>query len=200
MTGRCDRWRWCRRMRCRWRAVLVVLIVTGCDYGKADNNMDRFSVTSVDPAREEPQRTLTPVRCDLRCESTSDGVLARLTFKNTSEEDILVTKRNLLVGAEGEHLTWSPFTITNNGNQMPYSGMLVKRREPSKEDYTTLRPGQVVEASTNISRPYKLAANSDVSPTRYRVYYRSVNVRLVNGMAFDIVSNVVEATGQRADR
>jgi len=180
------------RMRCCHRLVIVLAMVTGCSDTSVEDNTHRVTVASRDP---EPQRTLTPVRCDLRCEFTKDGVVAKLLFKNTSQGDILLTKRNMLVGVEGARLAWSPFTITNNGVEMQYIGMLAKRPEPTNDDYCRLRPGEVLETMTNISRSYKLTRTTG-SHGCYRIYYSCVNIIPRTESIVEIVSNIVEVAGQ----
>jgi hypothetical protein len=127
------------------------------------------------------------VTCELRCEWTSEGLVANLAFKNVSDGDVKLLKRNLLMGEEATELTWSPFEITRNSARVPYSGKLVKRAAPTDADYHVLTPGEVVTATVNVGSAYDVTA-----PGGYRIRYASVNFSPETRSRIDIASNVVE--------
>ncbi len=129
------------------------------------------------------------VTCDLRCEWTSEGLLANLTFKNVADGDVKLLNRNLLQGDEANELSWSPFEITHRGARVPYSGKRVKRAAPTAADYRVLTPGEVVNATVNVGAAYDLSGPGD-----YRFRYASVNFTPEGQKRIDIASNTVETT------
>jgi hypothetical protein len=133
-------------------------------------------------------RTKTPiVTCELRCEWTSEGLIANLSFKNVSDGDVALLQRNLLMGDEATDLTWSPFEVTHNGARIAYGGKAVKRASPSDADYRVLAPDEVLNATVNVGSAYDLSA-----PGAYRIRYASVNFSPDAQKRIDIASNVVE--------
>lgn len=129
------------------------------------------------------------VACELRCDWTSEGLIANLSFKNVSDSDVKLLNRNLLVGDEATELTWSPFEVTRNSARIPYRGSAVKRAAPTAADYRVLMPGEVVNATVNIGSAYDVSA-----PGAYRVRYASVNFSPDTQGRIDIASNAVEIT------
>jgi hypothetical protein len=139
---------------------------------------------------DEDSRNKRPVvACELRCDWTSEGLIANLSFKNVSESDVKLLNRNLLVGDEATELTWSPFEVTRNSARIPYRGSAVKRAAPTAADYRVLMPGEVVNATVNIGSAYDVSA-----PGAYRVRYASVNFSPDTQGRIDIASNAVEIT------
>jgi hypothetical protein len=127
------------------------------------------------------------VTCDLRCDWTSEGLIANLSFKNVTDSDLKLLNRNLLVGDEANELTWSPFEVTRRGARVPYSGKAEKRAAPTAADYRVLAPGEVVNATVNVGSAYDLSA-----PGAYRIRYASVNFVPETRKRIDIASNTVE--------
>jgi hypothetical protein len=180
--------------RCKAHA-LVLALMTGCVV-VIDGCQDRAATRQPSgggheaATRREPEGALSNdrvVTCDLRCEWTSEGLVARLSFTNGGTSGIRILKRNLLLGEESVELTWSPFEVSHNGIRVPYTGKLVKRAAPTDADYRELNAGEVVRTTVNVSRAYDIAA-----PGGYRIRYVSVNILPHLSDVVDVVSNSVD--------
>jgi hypothetical protein len=57
-------------------------------------------------------------------------------------------------------------TVTRDGTELPYQGPVMKRGDPSAEDYVTLAPGASVEARVDVSLAYDMK-----QPGRYRIAF-----------------------------
>ncbi len=138
-------------------------------------------------ADQDPRRPPQIVTCDLRCEWTSEGLIANLSFKNVTDADVKILNRNLLLGDEAATLTWAPFEIAHFGARVPYGGESVNLGAPTAADYHVLAPGEVVDATVNLSKAYNVSA-----PGSYRIRYASVNLAPDTKKRIDIASNVVQ--------
>jgi hypothetical protein len=143
---------------------------------------------STDPStRGQQATTKNPVTSELQCEWTSDGLVANVSFKNVTDGDVRLLKRNLLIGDEASELTWAPFEITRHSGRIAYRGQAAKVPAPTDADYFTLTPGEVVTATVNVGTAYDLSA-----PGIYRIRYASVNFSPDGRSRIDIASNTVE--------
>jgi hypothetical protein len=140
-------------------------------------------------AWQDPRNPQSAVTCEMRCEWKPEGLVANLTFKNASESDVSVLNRNLLVGEDASELTWSPFEVAHRGARIPYRGKLAAPTPPTRADYRVLTPGEVVEATVNVSNAYDLSA-----PGAYRIRYASVDLSADGKKRIDIASNVIQIT------
>jgi hypothetical protein len=157
-------------------AACGALVVAGCSKVPTDSGTPGQQTT-----------TKNPVNCELRCEWTADGLIANLSFKNVTGDDLTLLKRNLLIGEEAAELMWAPFEITRRSARIPYRGQAVKPVAPTESDYLTLTPGEVVTATVNVGTAYDLSA-----PGTYRIRYASVNFAADTRSRIDIASNTVE--------
>jgi hypothetical protein len=140
-------------------------------------------------AWQDPRNPQSAVTCEMRCEWKPEGLIANLTFKNVSESEVSVLNRNLLIGDDATELTWSPFEVAHRGARIPYRGKLATPTPPTSADYRVLTPGEVVEATVNVSNAYDLSA-----PGAYRIRYASVNLSADAKKRIDIASNVIQIT------
>lgn len=53
-----------------------------------------------------------------------------------------------------ERLTANCLKVVFNGEELPYMGMMVKRRPPTEEDMITLKPGETTDATIDIADSY----------------------------------------------
>ena len=169
---------------CR-KAILLLPTLIGCAIAFAGCGRSGTDLNSSEDSRNKGP----VVTCELRCEWTSEGLIANLSFKNVTDGDVQLLDRNLIGGEEATELTWSPFEVTRNGARIPYAGKLVKRAAPTIADYRALTPGEAVTATVNISNAYNLSA-----PGTYRVRYASVNFSPDASKRIDVASNTVEIT------
>jgi hypothetical protein len=160
-------------------AALTACLTLAGGCGKAQVPSGAFS--------DDPRYRIPVVTCDLRCDWTSEGLIANVSFKNVSESDVKLLNRNLLQGDEATELTWSPFEVAHLGARIPYSGQSVNHAAPTAADYHVLAPGEVVNATVNVGSAYNVSA-----PGPYRIRYASVNFSPDAQKRIDIASNVVQ--------
>lgn len=122
------------------------------------------------PERQEaaamPATTNPTVQCELSAPAqvvAGQPVEVLFRLRNPTARPLFVLKWNTpLEGLRGDL-----FTVTRDGAEVPYRGPMLKRGDPSAEDYAQLAPGASVEANINLGLTY------DVSqPGRYRVTFR----------------------------
>jgi hypothetical protein len=82
--------------------------------------------------------------------SDDQRVTIRLTFKNTSNEDLyLLAYETPLRGIERDL-----FVVELDGERMPYTGIVAFRAAPTKEDWIQLAPGAEISEVIDISAAY----------------------------------------------
>jgi peptidyl-Lys metalloendopeptidase len=88
-----------------------------------------------------------------------------LTFEisNTCDEDVHVLKRCTPL----EGLMSDCFEITRDGVPVPYDGPLLKRTPASKKEYISLKAGESIEHSVDLSTCYQVS-----TPGKYEVRFR----------------------------
>lgn len=100
----------------------------------------------------------------MRCEMHVAGAPGRVTLKltNLGSQTFALLRRNTpFEPMQSEHLQ-----LTRNGKPVAYSGRLVKRSPPGKDEYLVFAPGSSQETV------FALADGYDVSrPGRYRLYW-----------------------------
>ena len=110
-------------------------------------------------AAEGPLQTkLSPVSDDQR-------ITIRVTFKNTSNEDVyFLAYETPLRGIERDI-----FVVELDGERMPYTGIVAFRAAPTKEDWIQLAPGTEISEVIDISASYDTRRSGT-----YRVRYNAV--------------------------
>lgn len=82
--------------------------------------------------------------------SDDQRITVRLTFKNTSNEDVyLLAYETPLRGIERDI-----FVVELDGERMPYTGIVAFRAAPTKEDWIQLAPGTEISEVIDISGAY----------------------------------------------
>jgi peptidyl-Lys metalloendopeptidase len=79
-------------------------------------------------------------------------ILINFTLQNFSDEDLWVLSwYTPLEGLKGKI-----FSVTCDGKQIPYEGVMVKRGQPLKSDYIHIDPGSFVSKKVDLSSAYKI--------------------------------------------
>ncbi len=85
------------------------------------------------------------------------------TLENVGEEKLWVlTWYTPLEGIKGRI-----FRVTCNGEEVPYLGRMIKRGNPSREDYVCIEPGQSIWSKVDLSLTYDLSKLGE-----YRVEFK----------------------------
>jgi hypothetical protein len=104
----------------------------------ASNNMMKFQLRADDSYRKD------------------NPIIVNFTLYNLSTEDLWVLKwYTPLEGVKGKI-----FNVICDGKQVSYQGPMVKRGQPTKNDYAHIAPGGSVSADTDMSNVYLLPASS----------------------------------------
>lgn len=103
--------------------------------------------------------------------STSD-VMATVSFTNTDSKPAKMLSYLMKANSNGE-LEEHIFTVTRDGQKVPYEGMHVKRHAPSGKDYVTIAPGKTVSYEVELSGVYDLQEAGN-----YTFKYSAHNVNL----------------------
>ena len=101
--------------------------------------------------------------CKIGCEQvyeTGVDVRLTLTLMNNSAADYWILKWNTPL----EGLQSNLLTLTRDGVKVPYDGIMVKRGNPTAEDYALLRAGEAVSETVYLCEAYDLS-----QPGRYQV-------------------------------
>jgi hypothetical protein len=84
-------------------------------------------------------------------------IFIKFTLENLSNEDLWVLEwYTPLEGLKGKI-----FTVTCDGKEIPYEGMMMKRGQPTKDDYVHIDPGRSVSAEVDLSKGYTLPASKE---------------------------------------
>ncbi len=103
------------------------------------------------------------LECRLEAERplTAGGpVPVRFTVSNPGERPVYLLRWNTPL----EGWVGTIFSVTAGGTEVPYSGPMVKRGDPSREDYVEIAPGGSVSATVDFAEVYELK-----EPGTYRV-------------------------------
>lgn len=115
----------------------------------------------------------------------SDGaILLNAELKNSGDQEI----RFLPWGSPFEGAVIADYLRIREiggSEDVPYIGIMVKRRPPSAEDYATVKPGGSLNESVDISKSYDFCAN-----TEYQIAY-SGSLASPNGDIYSIKSNTI---------
>jgi hypothetical protein len=119
-------------------------------------------------------------------QSLGEPVVLTLRLENPTEEDIqLLTWGTPLE----DELTADCLTVERDGEVIPYDGKLVKRGEPTAENYVVLPAGGHLETTVDVSEAYPIE-----SPGEY-----TVTVDTIFPDAFTIAEDAKEAPRRRRD-
>lgn len=105
------------------------------------------------------------IRCELSvAKALPSAGPADLVFALTNSGENVVQVLNWQTPFEGVKAPM--FTITHDGAEVEYRGLMLKRGAPHKEDYLVLKPGERREARINLADAWDVGA-----PGNYTVEY-----------------------------
>ncbi len=103
----------------------------------------------------------------------ADPVVISVTYQNQSAQVVhLLEYGTALEGTVAEDF----LMVLQNGEPLPYQGILAMRLPPSSTDYTVLEPGQSITASVDIEASYGVRQIGE-----YEVFYRDPNIGVLAG-------------------
>lgn len=109
------------------------------------------------------------IAAHLEVDPGPEGLVARLRFENRGSKKGYVNKHK--AGLEGPPITEVFVVTTEAGEEVPYTGRMVKRGPFRRGDFVTLAPGESVDATIDLGPLY------DWSPTEttYTIRYEAVH-------------------------
>ena len=78
------------------------------------------------------------------------------------------------------------FSVTLNGEALPYAGRVVKRQAPTAADYLTLQPGEKRESVVNLSQAYDMRSIGD-----YQIKLERLSLQNSTGAVSAVVDDSV---------
>lgn len=95
--------------------------------------------------------SLTPI-VDRAVLTPAEGARLHFGITNTAGRDIAILRYTTPIGGFESNL----FTVTRDGQPVPYIGRMVLRLGPTAEDWITLSPGESIEAVVDLSEAYDM--------------------------------------------
>ena len=140
---------------------LMVLLATACG-PKATPAVPRAPT----PEAWQPTRNIS-FECTLEAEETYViGELVNLRFSLHNQTDRTLYILAWYTPLEG--IAGKIFSVTRDGDEIPYRGIMAKRGNPSRDDYAAVKPGAAVSAVVNLAEDYDLSQAG-----RYHVEFTS---------------------------
>jgi peptidyl-Lys metalloendopeptidase len=149
-------------------------------YDKAGAQVLAFVASTSGTLPEEEQPAITTPNISLGCTLEMDetypaGESVTLLFKLHNQTDQPVTILNWYTPLEG--MVGDIFQVTRDEEELPYQGMLVKRGDPTREEYTTIKPGKSASAEVDLGMGYDMT-----TPGFYQVHF-TAGLRDITGDA-----------------
>ncbi len=88
---------------------------------------------------------------------TSDDVVVRFVLENKGDASISVLRWQTALHGIDDDI----FTVTRNGEPVAYTGRVFKRAEPQASDWLTVRAGESLAATVNLSSVYDMTKSGD---------------------------------------
>jgi peptidyl-Lys metalloendopeptidase len=102
----------------------------------------------------------------------SNDVMAQVSFTNTDAKPVKMLSYLMKANKNGD-LEENLFKVTLDGKNVAYEGRHVKRQAPTAGDYITIKSGQTVSYSVELSKVYDLKKSGN-----YTFQYHTVNMNL----------------------
>lgn len=124
---------------------------------------------TTEAAARGPMSAVVSLSIDQESFNEDEGVIVHVVITNPNDFPIRILKWfTPLNGMER-----SLFTVTRNGETVPYIGRMIKRAEPTEADYLTLEAGGSVSNDVDLAQYYALSVSDN-----YRVTYDVTSLQL----------------------
>ena len=111
-----------------------------------------------------------PIRTEVSISQKAGQLWANMTYVNQSVEPVYLNKLDIGMSAR---LMNNLFIIKQKGQEVPYAGILVKRRPPTLDDFVLLQPGQRVKTKIRLDQSYAFKPGKNRYSIQYRHYHGS---------------------------
>jgi hypothetical protein len=112
-----------------------------------------------------------PVRVQLMLHHKGNELWTTMTFKNQSSKPVYLNKIDI---GMGNRLLNKLFIIKEEQQEIPYTGVLVKRRAPTADDFIILRPGNCVQTRIRLDQSYAFLPGRHRYTIQYKHYHSSL--------------------------
>lgn len=111
-----------------------------------------------------------PVRIQVRIAQKTGQLWANLLFTNESSKSVYLNKLDIGMSPK---LMNNLFILQQKGQEVPYAGIMVKRRPPTLDDFVVLKPGQRVKTMIRLDQSYAFLPGKNRYSIQYRHYHSS---------------------------
>ncbi|WP_461054884.1 hypothetical protein [Spirosoma arcticum] len=111
-----------------------------------------------------------PVRVQLMIHQIGTELWTTMTFKNQSSKPVYLNKIDI---GMGNRLLNKVFIVVQEQREIPYTGVMVKRRAPTADDFVLLEPGKRVQTRIRIDQSYAFLPGRHRYTIHYQQYHSS---------------------------
>ncbi|GAB3901418.1 hypothetical protein GCM10028803_26070 [Larkinella knui] len=111
-----------------------------------------------------------PVTIQITMVQKTGQLWANMTFTNQSAAPVYLNKLDI---GMSPRLMNNLFILQQKGQEVPYAGILVKRRPPTQDDFVLLPPGKSVKTTIRLDQSYAFKSGKNRYSIQYRHYHSS---------------------------
>lgn len=110
------------------------------------------------------------VRIQLTLRQKGTELWTTMSFKNQSSKPVYLNKIDI---GMGNRLLNKLFIIKQGQREIPYAGVMVKRRAPTADDFVLLEPGKRVQTTIRLDQAYAFLSGRHGYTIQYQHYHGS---------------------------
>jgi peptidyl-Lys metalloendopeptidase len=150
-----------------WKTLFGVVILIALFAILSHKNL-RFA-NSQGVSAKTPMSAVVGLSVDRGSFDESDDVIVHVTITNPNSSSIRILKWFTPLGGVERSL----FTVSRNGEPVPYAGRMVKRAAPKEKDYIALMAGECMTSDVQLSDYYAFSVSDN-----YKVMYDVTSLQL----------------------
>jgi hypothetical protein len=116
------------------------------------------------------KKTKQPLYIQIKTILKAKELWVNLTFSNQSKQPIYLNKLDI---GMSPRLMNKLFLVKEGGQEIAYTGVMVKRRTPTLEDFVLLEPGKSVKTSIRLDQSYAFKPGQHRYVIQYSHYHGS---------------------------
>lgn len=129
-----------------------------------------LSVLLVGPSFTTHKTPKQPIRIRVQTIQKAKELWVNLIFSNQSKQPIYLNKLDI---GMSPRLMNKLFLVKEGGQEIAYTGVMVKRRTPTLEDFVLLEPGKSVKTSIRLDQSYAFKPGQHRYVIQYSHYHGS---------------------------
>lgn len=131
-----------------------------------------LSVCLVGPSFTSHSTPKPPIHIQVKTIQKARELWVKLTFSNQSKQPVYLNKLDI---GMSPRLMNKLFLVKEGGQEIAYTGVMVKRRTPTLEDFVLLEPGKSVKTSIRLDQSYAFKPGKHHYVIQYSHYHGSPN-------------------------